>query len=60
MQEKQTKQTEQTEVAKDLRGMSSKEFRKKYGPTMFWDSKKNGTYNYGKNQAKREKKLKKK
>jgi hypothetical protein len=39
--------------------ITSKEFRLVFGPKMFWDSKNNGTYSYGKNAAKRAKKLKK-
>lgn len=50
------------EVLKKMKAgenITSKEFRKVFGPKMFWDSKGRGTYNYGKNAAKRAKKLKK-
>lgn len=39
---------------------TNKEFKKLHAPKIFWDSKNNGTYSYGKNEAKRQKKLKKK
>jgi hypothetical protein len=36
--------------------ISNKMFKALYGPTMHWDSRNNGTYNYGKNASKRAKK----